>query len=94
MSRAEQRMKKKMKPGNNIGVTVKAIEKGFSIAAKPKEILALQTDIQLAMAVKGVDDECFKELMQSIKERCKKMTKEEQNNNDNSNNSNSSDSGN
>ena len=66
----------------------------MSIAAKQKEILALQTDIQLAMAVKGIDNEYFKELMESIKERRKKMTEEEQNNNDNSNNSNSSDSDN
>ena len=87
-------MKKKMKTDSNSRVTEEDIQKGLSIAAKQKEILALQTDIQLAMAVKGVDYEYFKELMESIKERRKKMTEEEQNNNDNSNNSNSSDSDN
>ena len=89
MSRAEQRGKKKMKTDSNSGVTEEDIQKGLSIAAKQKEILALQTDIQLAMAVKGVDHEYFKELMESIKERRKKMTEEEQNNNDNSSSSSS-----
>ena len=83
-----------MKTDSNSGVTEEDIQKGLSIAAKQKEILALQTDIQLAMAVKGVDHEYFKELMESIKERRKKMTEEEQDNNDNNNSSSSSSSNN
>ena len=96
MSRAEQRNnKKKMRMDNSIGVTDKDVQKGLELANKNKEILALQTDIQIAMAFKGIDNDYFMELMESVKERRKKMAEEEdKNNNSNSSNNNSSDSDN
>ena len=96
MTRAEQCNKKKMKKKDtSIGVTDKDIQKGLGLASKNKEILALQTKIQLAMAFKGVDNDYFMELMESVKQRRKKMAEEEvKNNNSNSSNNNSSDSDN
>ena len=96
MSRAEQRnKKKKMKIDTSSGVTDKDVQKGLELASKNKEILALQTDIQLAMAFKGIDNDYFMELMESVKQRRKKMAEEEdKNNNSNSSNNTSSDSDN
>ena len=96
MTRAEQRNKKKMKKiDTSSGITDKDVQKGLELASKNKEILALQTDIQLAMAFKGVDNDYFMELMESVKQRRKKMAEEEdKNNNSNSSNNNSSDSDN
>ena len=97
MSHVKQRNnnKKKMKQDTSIGVTDTDVQKGLELASKNKEILALQTDIQIVMAFKGIDNDYFMELMESVKQQRKKMAEEEDKNiNSNSSNNNSSDSDN
>ena len=91
MSRAEQRMKKKMKPSNNSTITDKDIQKGLSIADRHNDMMQLQADVQIAMLMKNIDAEYFKQLTEDIRERRDKLRMENKKKNTiNINNSSSS----